>query len=79
MKKIIILVDDDETIHLQTKVILEKAGYDFISAFSADDGFEKIKVTQPDLIILDYLMPEKSGIELYKQLRENISGSGSPR
>jgi len=78
MKKTIILVDDDKAIHFHTQIILEKAGYNFVSAFSANEGFEKIKSLNPDLIILDYLMPEKSGIELYKQLVSNIVDFRTP-
>lgn len=78
MKKTIILVDDDKAIHFHTKIILEKAGYNFVSAFSANEGFGKIKGQCPDLIILDYLMPEKNGVELFKQLVADISDFNTP-
>ncbi len=78
MNKTIILVDDDKAIHFHTKIILEKAGYNFISAFSANEGFEKINDLCPDLIILDYLMPEKNGIQLFKQLIADNSDFNIP-
>lgn len=69
MKKIL-LIDDDEDIHIHTRVIIEKAGYNFLSSFSGDEGLTKIKKENPDLIILDCLLPDKNGIQIYNALKK---------
>ncbi len=70
MKKTILLIDDDRDIHLQTKILVEKAGYDFSSALSADEGVRVASESRPDLIIMDFLMPGKDGLHAYKDLSD---------
>ena len=57
MKKIMI-VDDEEDIRKTVKTILEKNGYNVVSAVSADDCLKKINSGEkPDLILMDIMMP----------------------
>jgi PAS domain S-box-containing protein len=71
MAKKILLIDDDKDIHEHIRIIMEKAGYQFSSAYNGNDGLEKIISENPDLIILDYLMPEKNGSETYSEFLTN--------
>jgi len=68
MKKIL-LIDDDHDIHAQTKFVLEKNGFCPISAFDGREGLEKIINDEPDLVILDYMMPGQNGIDVYNTLK----------
>lgn len=52
-------------------VALRENGYDPISAFDGKEGFRKVEESIPDLILLDVMMPKRSGFVLFKQLRCN--------
>ena len=67
----ILLIDDDQNIHLIFKIILEKAGYEFISAHDGLEGLRKILETRPDLVILDYMMPQMDGEEIFNEFLTN--------
>ena len=56
MPQKVLIIDDDVDIVEAEKVILEKGGYEVISAFDGKEGFRKIKDDCPDLIILDVMM-----------------------
>ena len=66
MKKIL-LIDDNPDIHLMIKFVLEKSGYELVSAYSGDEGLAKFLDLPPDLVILDNMMPQKSGEETFHE------------
>lgn len=65
----ILLVDDDNHVREVNHRILNNFGADVISAESFQKAIELIKTNRFDLIITDIVMPEKSGIDLYKEIR----------
>jgi len=67
----ILLVDDDRVLTLQLKTLLEKAGHTVISAGNGKEGLTLVKEFSPQLIITDWVMPEMSGIEFCRALRQN--------
>lgn len=69
-KKLILVVDDepDEVSYLVT--LLEDNGYSTKSAYNGVQAMDIIKETKPDLITLDISMPEKSGVKLYRELKD---------
>jgi CheY-like chemotaxis protein len=52
----ILVVDDDPDFVEATRIILEKADHQIISAASGDEGFRRVEEDQPDLVILDVMM-----------------------
>lgn len=70
MKKILI-IDDEPDVALYLKTLLEDHNYETLTAHNAETGFEVALEASPDLICLDIMMPKKSGISLYKELKEN--------
>ena len=71
MKKKILIVDDEpEQIEFAAMVMQEK-GYIPISASNGEEGMKKVHTEKPDLILLDILMPEKGGLGMYKDLKQN--------
>ena len=52
----ILIVDDDPDIVLALRLCLEDAGYEIIEAGNGDEGLEKVKSENPDLIVLDAMM-----------------------
>ena len=52
----ILVVDDDPDFQNATRIVLEKEGYNVISAKSGDEGYQRVKDERPDLVILDVMM-----------------------
>ena len=71
----ILVVDDDEGIRTLVKKYLNENNYLVTTANSAEDAFEKIQIIKFDLIILDIMMPGKSGLEF---IRENQKKMDTP-
>jgi len=69
MSKRVLVVDDDENTRRFLSVALEANGYEAVTAEDGDDGFQKVQDLKPDLILLDVMMPKKTGFSLFKQLR----------
>ena len=67
----ILIVDDENAIREMIKVALELAGFECIEAASAVKAMPLIVDERPDLILLDWMMPEVSGIELLRRLRRD--------
>ncbi len=73
IKKIkkILMVDDDVDFVEATKLILEHKTYKMIVAYGGKEGLKKAQSEQPDLIILDVMMPEMDGYEVCTKLKED--------
>ncbi|MFQ6759759.1 MAG: response regulator [Deltaproteobacteria bacterium] len=69
MKKIL-LVDDEDSIHLLYREELEEEGYEVHSALSGEEALTQLKIINPDLIILDINMPGINGIDVLRQIKE---------
>lgn len=69
MKKIM-LVDDEDSIHLLYREELEEEGYEVHSALSGEEALTQVKVVSPDLVILDINMPGMNGIDVLRRLKE---------
>lgn len=67
--KKVLIADDEPDILEILKYNLEKEGYQVITAKNGDEALEMAKQTQPPLIILDMMMPKKSGMEVCEILR----------
>ena len=68
----ILVVDDDDGIRSLVKKYLNENNYLVTTAISAEDGAEKIKIIKFDLIILDIMMPGKSGLEFIEENKNKI-------
>ena len=68
----ILVVDDDEGIRTLAKKYLNENNYLVTTANSAEDAFEKIQIIKFDLIILDIMMPGKSGLEFIKENQKKL-------
>jgi len=69
MKKIL-LVDDEESIHILYREELEEEGYKVHSALTGGHALQKLKIMSPDLVILDINMPGINGIEVLRKIKE---------
>lgn len=68
MKKIL-LVDDETSIQIVYREEFEDEGYEVISAVNGEEGLEKFKEEEPDIVILDIHMPGMNGIEVLRQMK----------
>lgn len=67
----ILIVDDEPSIRDMIKVALELVGFECIEAASAIEAMPLIVDERPDLVLLDWMMPEVSGIDLLRRLRRD--------
>lgn len=66
----ILVIDDEETTVQLMGILLERRGFEVIKAHSAEDGLRKAYRYQPELVLLDIMMPDMDGWEVCKRLRE---------
>lgn len=69
MKKILI-VDDEKPISDIIKFNLTKEGYDVLTAYDGREGLQLFESEQPDLVVLDLMLPELDGLEVAKGIRK---------
>lgn len=69
-KKLILICDDEAGIHESLRLYLEKDGYRVHSVFRGDEALEAFETMNPDLIILDIMMPGKNGTDVCAAIRQ---------
>ncbi|MEA3239654.1 MAG: response regulator transcription factor [Candidatus Bipolaricaulota bacterium] len=69
MKKVILVVDDEQEIVASVSDYLREAGYRPISAFNGESALSKFRVEKPDLVILDLGLPDINGIDVAREIR----------
>ena len=69
-KKILIIDDDVNAVKYLT-VVLEEEGIETLTANDGNEGWQKIQENEVDLIVLDVMMPKKTGFTLFKQLKRD--------
>ena len=65
-----IMVIDDEGFVDIIKKVMEREGFEVISALSGKECLEKLAAEEPDLILLDIMMPEMDGYKVFDRIRE---------
>ena len=66
----ILIVDDERSIRELLEIVLKKEGFEVTSAPSAEEGLAQVKTTEFDLIVSDINMPDMSGIDLLREVRD---------
>ncbi len=70
-KKTILMIDNDSFLRSLYRERLEKEGYNFIEAKDGIEGINKIINENPNLVILDLLLPLKGGFDILEEMNEN--------
>src|ERR1043165_8523020 len=70
----VLVVDDSPTIRRVVSNVLRQAGYDVSTAESGDTGLSEARATEPDLILLDFMMPGMNGYQFVKALDAEDGG-----
>jgi len=71
MAKKVLVVDDDDNTRKFLTVALRENGYEPLTASDGEEGFQMVETSAPDLILLDVMMPKRTGFVLFKQLRRH--------
>ena len=77
-KPTILVVEDEQAQRLILQHNLEEAGYEVVTAEDGEVGLEHIKDYKPDIIVLDWMMPKLSGIELCRQIKSASNTKKTP-
>jgi len=67
-KQILCIEDEPEMIDL-IRLILGRRGFEVVGAAGGKEGLEKVRQEQPDLVLLDLMMPDMDGWEVYQQMK----------
>ena len=66
---LVLLVEDDETLRLTTRLVLEKHGFGVATAVDGIDALEKLDVVEPDVLLVDVMMPRMDGVATVTAIR----------
>jgi CheY-like chemotaxis protein len=69
--KTVLVVDDDPDTRTFLTSVLQDNGYNTVEAENGEEALAKVKSSPPDLISLDMSMPEKSGVAVYRTMKQN--------
>ncbi|MFQ6132676.1 MAG: PleD family two-component system response regulator [Armatimonadota bacterium] len=78
MAKRVLLVDDEPAIVQPFKMYLAHEGYEVEEAYDGQEGLEKAHSAKPDIIVLDVVMPQMSGKEVLRRLKEDPATAHIP-
>lgn len=70
MQQTVLVVEDDPMIQNLVKIYLDNEGYDVVTASDGEEALDVIQETNPCLIVLDLMLPKKSGEEVCRWVRE---------
>ena len=78
MSQLILIVEDEPSIAELISINLSHAGFTVARAFQADEAALMMRTISPDLVILDWMLPGKSGVQFAKELRANPATQSLP-
>ncbi|GAB4426276.1 MAG: response regulator [Anaerolineae bacterium] len=76
MAKKVLIVDDEENIVISIEFLIDQAGYQVDIARDGEEALAKMGAFNPDLVLLDVMMPKINGFEVCRRIRENPQFDG---
>lgn len=67
----VLVIDDDSNICELLRMYLEKEGYEVRTAYDGAEGVEAVRKHEPDMVLLDVMMPKKDGWQVCREIREH--------
>ncbi|MCD1295915.1 two-component system response regulator [Methanocella sp. CWC-04] len=74
----IMVVDDEPDVVDLVKLVLESDGFEVVTAYSGKECLEKIEKEMPDLVLLDIMMPQMDGWEVFRRIKANEKTTNIP-
>lgn len=74
----VLVIDDDAEVANTARFLLQRAGFEVASAYSAEEGWERAVEMQPDAIILDVALPRINGLKILQRLKANVATAHIP-
>lgn len=74
--KTVLIVDDELSILVPLQFLMEQNGFHVVLAQSGRDAFEALEKSIPDLILLDIMLPDLDGYEIFQMIRANPAWDG---
>ena len=78
MPKNIMIIDDEEDIRTYLMAVLEDSGFKTCTADESENVIEALQREKPDLVLLDIMMPRRSGISIFRDLRTTAGNEHIP-
>lgn len=74
----LLIVDDDKDVIETIKERLLREGYEVTVAFDGEEALLKVKETNPDVILLDLMLPKLNGFEVLREIKQNYKDKWIP-
>ena len=71
MAKKILIADDEQNIVISLEFLMKREGYEVSIANDGDEAVARIRAEKPDLVLLDVMMPKKSGFEVCQEIKSD--------
>jgi two-component system, OmpR family, response regulator VicR len=78
MKRRLLYIEDEYEMIELVKLILSRRGFEVIGAIGGRDGLEAIRTLLPDLVLLDLMMPDMDGWDVYQQMKADVATQKIP-
>jgi DNA-binding response OmpR family regulator len=76
MNKKILIADDEQNIVISLEFLMKREGFDVLVATDGEEAVARIRKECPDLVLLDVMMPKKSGFEVCQEIKADPALSG---
>lgn len=77
-RKLIVCIEDEPEMIDLVKLILRRADFKFVGAVGGREGLKTVQTLKPDLVLLDLMMPDVDGWEVYRQMKADEELSQIP-
>ena len=69
MNKKVLIADDEQNIVISLEFLMKREGFEVVVANDGEEAIRRIRADQPDLVLLDVMMPKKSGFEVCQEVK----------
>ena len=76
MDKKVLIADDEQNIVISLEFLMKREGFEVVVANDGEEAIRRIRADQPDLVLLDVMMPKKSGFEVCQEIRSDPEMAG---